>query len=291
MQLKDILDKTTAFFKEKGLDTPRLDAELLISYGLNLERIQLYLKFDQPMKESELTKLRELVRRRSQGEPVAYILGQRDFYGHSFNVTPDVLIPRPETEHVVEEALNWAEDKSQPYGIIDLGCGSGCLGLSVLYELPQAFLITVDISEKALAVARQNAEAMGLSKRVTFVHGDAGDMRSVMSAYTSATGRDKVDILVSNPPYIAQDDQRVESSVHKFEPHSALYADENGMALLKLWTEKYAPHLNEKSLMAMEMGLDQGPEMMRFYQTLKTFNKINVIKDLAGHDRVIRGEK
>lgn len=291
MQLKNVLDKTTAFFREKGFSSPRLDAELLMAHGLQIQRIQLYLKFDQPMKDSELATLRELVRRRGQGEPVAYILGHREFYKHSFKVTPDVLIPRPETEHVVEDAINWVADKTASLGLIDLGTGSGCLGLSVLNELPNSRLVAVDISEKALAIARENAESMGVLDRVAFVQTDAGDVQTVLSVYKKFTERQSVDILLSNPPYIDKNDSRVEDGVKKFEPHLALYADENGLALLKSWTEKYSPFLANDALVLMEMGLDQGESMMHFYQTLKTFKKINVIKDLAGHDRVIRGEK
>ena len=127
MKLKEILERTTTFFKDKKFPSPRLDAELLIAHGLKIERIQLYLRFDQPMAEEELVLLRELVRRRGQGEPVAYILGYRDFYKFRFAVSPVVLIPRPETEHVVEEALSWAKDNGPINGIVDLGCGSGWL--------------------------------------------------------------------------------------------------------------------------------------------------------------------
>lgn len=291
MQLKDILDKTTQFFREKGFSSPRLDAELLIAHGLKLERIQLYLKFDQPMKDTELAVLRELVRRRGQGEPIAYILEKRDFYGHTFKVSKDVLIPRPETEHLVEEALNWAQDKETAWGLIDLGAGSGCLGLSVLQSLPNARLVLVDISEQALNIARQNAEEMGLLERVSFVQADAADAQSVMSAYKSHTHKETIDILLSNPPYIDPQDSRVEKNVHNYEPHLALYAEDKGLALLKSWTTQYTPYLSDVSLVLMEMGTDQGEDMMQFYKTLKSFNKINVIKDLAGHDRVIRGEK
>lgn len=291
MKLKEILDKTTAFFRDKKIDTPRLDAELLLAHGLKLERIQLYLRFDQPMKEDELAICRELVRRRASGEPVAYILGYRDFFGHRFEVNPSVLIPRPETEHVIEAVLEWAPDKGQSLGFIDLGAGSGCIGLSLLLEYPQAHLVSVDLSEKALETAKRNAEALGLQDRVRFVHADAANVQEVMSVYKDFTGQQLVDVLVSNPPYIAPNDPLVEENVKRFEPNSALFAEDEGLALLKAWSALYAPYLKGPGLMLMEMGMTQGPAMKQAFEALKIFNEISVIKDLSGHDRVIRGEK
>lgn len=291
MKLKEILDKTTAFFRDKKIESPRLDAELLLAHGLKLERIQLYLRFDQPMKEDELSVLRELVRRRASGEPVAYILGYRDFFGHRFEVNSSVLIPRPETEHVVEEALRWSQDKNASWGIIDLGCGSGCIGLSLLKELPNARLLAVDLSEGALAVAKKNAENLGVADRVRFVHADAADREIIMPFYKDFVGQENVNILVSNPPYIAHGDPQVEENVRKFEPNSALYADNEGLALLQKWSQNYAADLNAASIVLMEMGLNQGPAMKEHFAGLKIFNEISVIKDLSGHDRVIRGVK
>lgn len=290
MKLKEILDKTTAFFKEKKIETPRLDAELLLAHGLKLERIQLYLRFDQPMKEEELVILRDLVRRRASGEPVAYILGYKDFFGHRFEVNPAVLIPRPETEHVVEEVIQWSKQyASTPFGVLDLGTGSGCLGLTILKELPEARLVSVDTSEKALEVAQRNAEALGVSDRVRFIHMDAANYESILSTYREFTARNKVDIFVSNPPYIAHGDAGVEENVKKFEPHLALYADDVGLALLKTWSSAYVTEMNFPGIMLMEMGFSQGPTMKEHLESLKVFKEVNIIKDLSGHDRVIRG--
>ncbi|WP_373998624.1 peptide chain release factor N(5)-glutamine methyltransferase [Bdellovibrio bacteriovorus] len=289
MKLKEILDKTTAFFKDKKIETARLDAELLLAHGLKLERIQLYLKFDQPMKDDELVILRELVRRRASGEPVAYILGYRDFFKYRFEVSPAVLIPRPETEHIIEEVLSWNSDKEAALGFMDLGCGSGCIGLTLLKEYPQAKLLAVDLSEKALEVASKNAEALGVADRVKFLHADAAQEDVLMSTYMNFVGKNKVDALVSNPPYIAHQDNQVEENVKKFEPNSALYADDNGLALLKNWSRIYGNHLSPSGLMLMEMGMSQGAAMKEHFDSLKIFNEINVVKDLASHDRVIRG--
>ncbi|MEN0057480.1 MAG: peptide chain release factor N(5)-glutamine methyltransferase [Bdellovibrio sp.] len=297
MTLKDILDKTTAFFREKKIDSPRLDAELLLAHGLKLERIQLYLRFDQPMKEEELAVLRELVRRRAQGEPVAYILGYRDFYKYRFSVSSAVLIPRPETELLVEKALQWLqenfvrEDGDKSAGLIDLGCGSGCIGLSMLKEWPSAKLIAVDISEAALEVAKRNAESLGVADRVRFLRGDAADATAILALYREFVGHESVDILVANPPYIDPQDQRVDEQVRKFEPATALFAEEKGLALLKKWSHAYQGALARPALVVMEMGLDQGQDMQTHFEKFQNFDEISVIKDLSGHDRFICGVK
>lgn len=291
MKLKEILDKTTQFFKDKNIDSPRLDAELLLAHGLKLERMQLYLKFDQPMGEAELATCRELVRRRVQGEPVAYILGSKYFYGYNFIVNSAVLIPRPETEHVVEAALNWAQDKDTAYTIVDLGSGSGCIGQTLLKKLPNAKLVAVDMSDKALEVAKANAEALGVADRVQFVNSDAANVDQVLATVKDFTGTAEIHILVSNPPYIASDDKDVEENVKKFEPEIALFAPENGLKFLRDWSQKYAPFLSDKAIVLMEMGMTQGPAMKAHFDGLGVFNKVDVIKDLASLDRVIRGIK
>lgn len=292
MKLKEILDKTTSYFKDKKIETARLDAELLLSHGLKLERIQLYLRFDQPLKEDEISLLRELVRRRAQGEPVAYILGYRDFYRSRFKVNPKTLIPRPETEHLVEAALDWAsENKDHPFAILDLGTGSGCLGLSVLKELPNARLVSVDISADALLVAKENASDLGVSERVLFLNLDASKSQEVFKAVQDYTGQRQIDIFLSNPPYIAKSDARVEENVKKFEPNQALYAEDEGLKFLKVWSQDYGPFLNSSAILLMEMGMDQGQAMKEHLGSLKIFDEISVIRDLSGHDRVICGEK
>ncbi len=295
MTLKEILDKTTQFLKDKKFESARLEAELLLAHGLKLQRIQLYLKFDQPLAEAELAVCRELVRRRIQGEPVAYILGAKDFYGYSFQVSPAVLIPRPETEHLVESALAWAKeqnpDKDVAYSIVDLGSGSGCIGLTLLKKLPLAKLVAVDISKNALEVAKANAEALEVVDRVRFVNTGAEDVNGVLTAIDEHTGAVKIHILVSNPPYIASQDTALEENVKKFEPEIALFAEENGLGFLRDWSEKYGPFMSDNAIFLMEMGMTQGPVMKKHFEGLGVFNKVDILKDLANLDRVIRGVK
>jgi release factor glutamine methyltransferase len=291
MTIKEVLDKTTAFFRDKKIETPRLDAELLFSFGLKMDRIQIYMKFDQPLKDDELATLRELVRRRVQGEPVAYILGYREFFGEKFQVSPAVLIPRPESEHLVEEALAFAKKHPEARTILDLGAGTGCVGLSILKKLPEARLVSVDVSAEALVIAKNNAESLGLTERVRFVHADASQSETILHSYKDFTGQATIDILVSNPPYIAEGDPSVEDGVKKFEPSLALYAKDDGLQLLKTWSRIYASHLSPQSICLMEMGMTQGAAMKDYYNGLGIFNESRVIKDLSGLDRIICGVK
>lgn len=289
MKLKEILDKTIKFFQEKGIETPRLDAELLIAHALKLERIQLYLKFDQPVAEAEVNLCREYLKRRSQGEPVAYIIGEKGFFNQTFKVGPGVLIPRPETEHLVEEAVDWAVKNSyENYVVLDLGCGSGCIGLSILKQLPNAQLIAVDISEKALRYTEENARLLEVSDRVTALQANADEADKV-TGFIRQKGIEKVQIVVSNPPYIGEQDLEVEPNVKKFEPFEALFAANEGFEKLQKWSQSYLEILSQPGLMLMEMGYQQGPQMQKFFETLN-FSSVGIKKDYSGHDRIIKGE-
>lgn len=326
MILQEVLDKTIRFFKEKNLDSPRLDAELLISKAMGIRRIDLYLKFDQPMGEPELTRCRDFVRRRSIGEPVAYILGEKDFFGHSFQVDSRVLIPRPETELLVEAAivelsnghiakkkavtLEWtsiastqpaietasnegeasaapANDSAkfsrlnEPLRVLDLGCGSGCLGLSVLANLPNGRLTAVDVSQEALEVTKANAARMGLADRCEFIKADA-------SAFDFGSRR--FDVVVANPPYIAKNDPRLQPEVARFEPNLALYAEDEGFALIKNWSSHAIRAMTENAWIGFEFGAGQEQKASAHFKSLG-LQDVRIINDLAGLPRHVVGRK
>lgn len=284
MTLKEVLDRTVQFFKDKKIETPRLDTEILLTEALGYKsRVDLYLKFDQPLKDEELARSRDFVRRRIQGEPVAYIIGKKDFFGFTFYVSSAVLIPRPETELLVEEALAWLQKKGiEEPRILDLGSGSGCIGLSMLKKLPGATLVSVDKSADALAVARKNAEKLEVFDRVEFVESDVVDLQFKNGEF---------DIILSNPPYIAEDDPEIQPEVKKFEPNMALFSPENGLFALLSWSRKAKDWLKPQSLMGFEMGWTQGPKMKEHFESLAAFDNIRIVKDLAGMDRHIVGEK
>jgi len=282
MKLKEVLDKSIQFFKDKKFESARLDAELLIAHALKLERMQLYLKFDSPLTEKEISDCREVVRRRSQGEPVAYITEEKGFYGLNFKVGSGVLIPRPETELLVELSLEFIKNnKIEGPRILDLGAGTGCVGFSILKNIPLAKLVSVERSEVAFNYLKKNAELLQLNDRAELI------LQNVNDLDPAKLGR--FDLILSNPPYIAQNDPETEAMVKKFEPSEALFAEQQGFELLKAWSKNFIGLLNQPGLMAFEMGHQQGPEMKKHFQSLNLFSTVDVIKDLAGLDRVIKG--
>ena len=278
MTLKDVLDKTTLFFKNKSLPSPRLDAELLLADALNISRMEIYLKFDAPLKEQELAKCRAHVKRRSNGEPVAYILGYKGFYGHDFFVEPGVLIPRPETEFIVDEIKN-KFNKEDTLNLIDLGCGSGCVGISLKKIFNQAHVELVDVSEAAVQLSEKNAK--NLNAEVQILHKDVEKLELKPEHY---------DLVVSNPPYIAKDDKDVSEHVKEYEPHEALFAEEQGYYFLNSWAEKAFKALKPGGYLCMEMGYNQASQLKNKLSELG-FKNIEVIKDLASFDRVILAQK
>jgi release factor glutamine methyltransferase len=284
MKLKEVLDRTVQFFKDKKIETPRLDTEILLTEALGFKnRVDLYLKFDQPLKDEELAKSRDFVRRRSQGEPVAYIIGKKDFFGFTFHVNDNVLIPRPETELLVEEAIKWTkQNQIENPKILDMGCGSGCIGLTLLKKIPNATLIAVDKSAEALEVAKQNAQLLEVNERAEFVCSDSMDLKFDAKTF---------DLILSNPPYIAENDPNVQAEVKAYEPEMALFADQDGYQALIGWSTKAVSWLKDKSWMGFEMGMTQGPRMKEHFSGLNTFSEVHITKDLAGLDRHIVGEK
>ncbi len=282
MKLKEVLDKSIQFFKEKKLETPRLDAELLIASALKLERMQLYLKYEAPLTEAEVVQCREVIKRRSLGEPVAYITEDKGFYGFVFKVGKGVLIPRPETEHLVEAALEFIKKQkiSKPR-ILDLGAGTGCIGFSLLKNNSDATLVSVEKSAEAFTYLKYNCEALGLQNRAELVLQNVSDL--------TQENIGSFNIILGNPPYIAMNDPAVENAVKKFEPSEALFAENNGLACLTDWSQQFLQYLENSGLMAFEIGYQQGPDMLKKFADLNTFSNVEILKDLSGLDRIIKG--
>jgi len=284
MKLKEVLDRTVQFFKDKNIETPRLDTEILLTEALGYKnRVDLYLKFDQPLKDEELARSREFVRRRVQGEPVAYIIGKKEFFGFTFHVNDNVLIPRPETELLVEDALKWLkQNKIENPEVLDLGCGSGCIGISVLKDVPGATLTAVDMSPEAIEVAKQNAHDLGVEDRAEFVLSDSMKLKFDPETF---------DLILANPPYIGEDDPDIQAEVKAFEPPMALFAADSGYKALMDWSAHAGGWLKKKAFMGFEMGATQGPKMKDHFTSLKVFDQIRIVKDLASLDRHVVGEK
>ncbi|MDR2422309.1 MAG: peptide chain release factor N(5)-glutamine methyltransferase [Deltaproteobacteria bacterium] len=219
----DLLKTVTDFLGQKGLPSPRLEAEILLSEVLGLTRVELYVNFERVLTPEELEDYRGLVRRRLSHEPSAYILGRKEFYLLNFKVTPDVLIPRPETELLVDEARRLAAKFPAPR-IADLGCGCGAIALALAKSLPQSQILATDVSPEALAVAKFNAEALKLDNQVEFRQGDLIE---------PLLGR-SFDLVCANLPYVPHDEiATLEPDVQKFEPHLALDGGPDGLSLYR----------------------------------------------------------
>ncbi len=271
-----VLQWTTGYFEEKDFDTARLDAELLISDALNLDRVSLYVRHHQPLQPEELSEIRERVRRRAANEPVAYITGTRGFWEIDVGVDHRVLVPRPETEHLVERALaNIPEGESKR--VVDVGCGSGCIALSIAKARPQCDVMGIDISTDALSVARGNAERLSLPG-VSWSEGD------LLEGQT-----EPFDLILSNPPYIASAEiEQLMVDVRAFEPRLALDGGADGLDVYRRLVPQAYSRLNEDGLLIVEIGHDQGEAVSALFGAAG-FSEVSVLKDYAGLDRVVSG--
>ena len=277
--LVEIIKKTEKYFQEHGIDTPRLDTEILIGSILKFDRIQLYMNYDLPLSEVELNKIRNFVRRRAEREPVAYIIGEKDFYAHTFYVEPGVLCPRPDTETLVEQAL-LRIPKSGDFFVADVGTGSGCVGLSIAMERPDVKIFATDISDIAIRCTKKNVANLNLQKRVAILRGP----------YLDPVPPDRhIDMLVSNPPYIPTSiiDQ-LEPEVKKHEPKLALDGGDDGLhcyrSLAVQASFRSIPHV------LVEIGVDQAEDVMTIFQQ-KGYQHCTIHHDLAGKPRVIGCER
>ena len=241
----EVLRWTADHFGTKGISTPRLDAELIIAHALNLRRIDLYMRPELPLDEAEREAIRALIRRRLDGEPVAYITGQKEFWAMSFRVTRDVLVPRPETEEVVEQAhLILLPKKGDPIRFLDLGTGSGCIAAALAKEFPHSLGVATDISPAALEVASQNLSALGFNDRVRLREGN------LYKALEPDDG--PFDLIISNPPYIPTEDMATLPAEVKSEPAGALDGGVEGLDFIRPIIADGAEHLNPEGFLVLE---------------------------------------
>lgn len=274
--ISSLLNWTVNYFKSKNIQSARLDAEVLLSHVLRQERIYLYVHFDEPMEQNELSKFREYVKKRAQHVPIAYIIGEREFMGLPFKVTKDTLIPRPDTEILVENVLNNV-DRDKEIEIVDIGTGSGAIILSLLVNLPKAQGKTVDISSKAIEVAKENAVNLQVNDRCEFFVGDL---------FAPLNGS-KFDVIVSNPPYIPQKDiATLEDDVKEYEPVSALTDGGDGLSYYRRLLSEGKAYIKENGFIALEIGIYQSEDVKQIAMD-NGWKDIKIIKDYAGIDRVV----
>lgn len=276
--IKDVLAWSIGFLQKSGSESPRLDAELLLAEALECRRLDLYLEYSKPLEQTERNRYKDMIRRRAQGEPVAYITGHRDFFGLTFNVSSSTLIPRPESEHLIEHILE-STGKDSALRVLDIGTGSGCLAIALKHHRPHWTVEAWDISQDALLMAQSNAARHKLE--VAFRDVDALDAKSW------GAERQKFDIIVSNPPYIAADESDLMSpSAVRFEPHRALFADKNGLAFYAAFAAQLPRILQANGKVFLEIGYQQ---RIKVFSLLEEAGWTDLIchKDLSGHDRIV----
>jgi len=281
MQLKQAVDAAYDFFIQNDVPSPRLNAELLLMFVLGRDRAYLYAYPERPLTAEEQSRYDEVVQERARGCPTQYITGHQEFWGLDFIVSAAVLIPRPETEHVVETVLELVKQHNLrgKLRLIDVGTGSGCIAMALASELPQAEIHACDISEDALEVARANAARLGLEKRVQFRHSD------LLVAYTG----EQFDFVISNPPYVGESEaDKVQKQVREFEPKAAVFSGWEGMDIYKRLIPQAHEALKSDGWLVMEIGFSTEAKVK---DLLAGWMNVETTTDLQGIPRVVAAKK
>jgi release factor glutamine methyltransferase len=286
----EVIKKTTPYFEKQGIESPRLTIELLLAHLLKKKRMQLYLEFERDLDEKTLALLREIVKRRVAGEPLQYITGETEFFGLKFMVDKRVLIPRPETELLVETVIKRLTAERPQAGtpvlpttsevakIVDVGTGSGCIAISLAKKLPEIEITAIDVSAEALEVARGNSKLHEVEKNIRFLESDLLD--NIPSGFVA-------DAIVSNPPYIADGEiAKLPKEVRDFEPVRALAAGEDGLKVIRRLVMNARRVLSPSGFMALEIGAGQRLGIEEIFGQQR-WDVVEVVKDLQGHERVI----
>lgn len=275
--IKKLLLWTTHYFQEHHLDSPRLDAELLLAHVLHKQRIYLYTDFDLIVEPSELSLYREYIKKRVSGVSTAAIIGEKEFMGLTFKVNEDVLIPRPDTETWLEKVIQYHRNEQDLY-VADLGTGSGAILLSFLYYCKEDTGVGVDISEKALEVAEENGRNLKMDDRVTWRRGD----------YLTALEEGELfDGILTNPPYIPTGDIRGLAEEVRHEPINALDGGADGLTFYRKLAEGAAEHLKDGGFLAAEFGIHQAADVVNLLKETGKFDSFEVITDYGGIERAV----
>jgi release factor glutamine methyltransferase len=274
-----LLNWTAQFLAQKGAEFPRLDAEVLLAHALGCKRIDLYgLRFGETASDEVRQRYRDLVRRRIEGCPVAYLVGRKEFFSLEFEVSPAVLIPRPDTELVVTECLDRARDMTTPR-VLDVGTGSGCLAVAIARRHPGASVTAVDVSPEALAVARRNAARHEVAPRLRFLQGDL---------FTPLPAGEQFDFIVSNPPYIPRDEIRqLAPGVRDYEPHLALNGGPDGFEVLERLAAQAKDYLVPGGTLIVEIGAPQEKPVRQRIGAHADYELADTVFDYSGHPRVL----
>lgn len=277
--IQEAIQKSAEFLEKRGVDSPRLQAELLLAHVLQLPRLKLYLQFDRAIPEPQISSLRELVKRRGMREPLQHILGNAAFCGIELKVNRHVLVPRPETELLAERAATFLSAlTTQPSTLLDLGTGSGCLAIQLAVQFPQVRGLAVDISPEALAVARENALACKVAERVEFLLGDLFAPLAVGSRF---------DLIVSNPPYIPSPEiATLQPEVRDFDPRAALDGGADGLDFYRRLAAEAATWLKPEGRLMVEFGDSQAPALGKLFAEHKWMVEA-VVPDYSRRERIL----
>lgn len=272
-----LLDWTKGYFSRSDLESPRLCAEVLLAHVLGCQRIELYARYDYQPSEQQLSTFRELVKRAADHVPVAYLVGHREFYSLRFKVTPAVLVPRPETEQLVEEVISHCKGLGRPARMWDICTGSGCIAIAAASQVKNLTVLASDISSDALAIAGQNAQNLGVADRVTLFEADLANLPETLRENAP------FDIITANPPYVGLDDPVGPETCH--EPRLALYAGSDGLDCIRPLVEQVGQWLNEGGIFAMEFGQGQADAVRDLLVATGQFAEPRIQIDLQGIER------
>jgi len=278
------LQEAKRVLKKHKVSSPEVNAELLLSYVVKKSKVGLYLNGNETLTQAQDKKLKGLIQERIKGKPLQYILGETEFYGLKLKVDKNVLIPRPETEIVVENVIDFFKDSSGKLQIVDWGTGSGNIAIALAKNL-NCFVYALDISKSALKIAEQNAVLNDVSSRIKFLH--SHNFKKMDKKL-----KGKIDAIVSNPPYVKKTDfQKLPQEIKKFEPKVALLSLQNGLFYLHKIIKEAKPFLKSGGLIALEVGLGQALKVVKLLKKEGIFENIQVKKDLAGIDRVVLAQR
>ncbi|NRA67057.1 MAG: peptide chain release factor N(5)-glutamine methyltransferase [Pseudobacteriovorax sp.] len=275
--IKEVGDWSKRFLEGKS-ESHRLDSDLLLADALNCSRLELYCNFDKPVSSVEREKLKSSLQKRAQGIPVAYILGEKEFFGYRFSVNPKVLIPRPETEHLVEESIAVLKRIGDGENrVLDVGTGSGCIAIAIKKTLPNCIVEGVDVSEEALSIAIENSKKL-----------DAEVKFNRANAFSINAGA-QYDMICTNPPYVSRkavSDGSLSKAVADFEPELALFAEDDGLKFYIEFARNYKRLLKPGGFLLAEIGFDQADEVKSIFES-QGWSDIRMVADYSGHERVI----
>jgi len=287
MTVFELLNWSTNYLREYRIENPRLNAELLLAHSLNLSREGLYVHLHGQVKEKEKEALERMIKRRIRGEPLQYILEHQEFWSFDFKVNPRVLIPRPETELLVEQALSILskDDFETTHFVLELGTGSGAIAISLAKELKDVFLVAADISRDALVLAMENAKSAGVIHQIEFVNGD------LFAPFRSFRERRPFDLILSNPPYINRSEiQGLPEEVKDYEPIGALDGGEDGLEFYRRITSEGPFYLRKGGWILLEVGQGQGSKVSEMIAKGGCFNMPELIRDFSGIERVVKAQ-